>query len=318
MSEAQPSAASSHDSLAVPDASAALRVEQAKPVTYSDSTPVHRVGSDWPFLIGLALLALFYLGMIVAMLLADALYASPGDLWSAIKSPEIQYAARLSLFSSIMTTILSLWVAIPIGYLMSRFSFPCKSLLDALLDIPIVLPPLVVGLSLLILFRTVPGSAAEGLFARVSEFFTGRPVWITYAVPAVILAQFMVAAAFAVRTMRTAFDEITPRKEQVALTLGCTRSQAFWLVVLPEARRGIIAAATLTWARSIGEFGPILVFAGATRNKTEVLPTTVFLELSVGNLEAAVSVSLLMVLMALVVLVVVRVLGRTDPLSRFN
>src|SRR5262249_34492503 len=158
------------------------------------------------------------------------------------------------------------------GYLLSRYPFPGKWLVDAVLDIPIVLPPLVIGLSLLILFQTPPGQALEGWLRRR----TG--VQITYAVPSVILAQFAVACAFAVRTLRVTFDQINPRREQVALTLGCSRSQAFWLVVLPEAHRGIITAATLAWARALGEFGPILVFSGATRLKTEVLSTTVFLE----------------------------------------
>jgi molybdate transport system permease protein len=108
------------------------------------------------------------------------------------------------------------------------------------------------------------------------------------------------------------FDQISPRHEQVAFTLGCSRAQAFWRVVLPEARRGLVTAATLAWARALGEFGPILVFSGATRLHTEVLPTTVFLELSVGNLEAAVAVSLLMVAAAVVVLVIVRVYGMED------
>jgi molybdate transport system permease protein len=139
---------------------------------------------------------------------------------------------------------------------------------------------------------------------------------ITYAVPSVILAQFAVAAAFAVRTMRVTFDQLNPRSEQVALTLGCSRSQAFFMVVLPEARRGMLTAATLAWARSLGEFGPILVFSGATRMRTEVLPTTVFLELSVGRIEAAVAVSLLMVACALVVLVIVRVFGSADTFGK--
>jgi molybdate transport system permease protein len=95
----------------------------------------------------------------------------------------------------------------------------------------------------------------------------------------------------------------------VARTLGCTRGQAFWRVVLPEARGGMITAATVAWARALGEFGPILVFAGATRMRTEVLSTTIFLELSVGNLEAAVAVSLLMVLAAVLVLVILRWAG---------
>jgi molybdate transport system permease protein len=143
-----------------------------------------------------------------------------------------------------------------------------------------------------------------------------RFVPVTYAVPSVILAQFMVAAAFAVRTMKATFDQISPRHEQVALTLGCTRSQAFWMVVLPEARRGLLTAATLAWARSLGEFGPILVFSGATRMKTEVLSTTVFLELSVGNLEAAVAVSLLMVAAAVLVLRLIRTKGSESSFNR--
>jgi molybdate transport system permease protein len=132
---------------------------------------------------------------------------------------------------------------------------------------------------------------------------------VSFAIPSIILAQFAVACAFAVRTMRVTFDQITPRQEQVALTLGCSRSQAFWLVVLPEARRGLVTAATLAWARALGEFGPILVFSGATPRHTEVLSTSVFLELSVGRLEAAVAVSLLMVAAAAVVLAIVRVYG---------
>src|SRR5207248_9205998 len=94
-----------------------------------------------------------------------------------------------------------------------------------------------------------------------------------------------------------------------AMTLGCTKAQAFWRVALPEARRGVITAGTLAWARALGEFGPILVFSGATRLRTEVLSTTVFLELSVGHLQAAVAVSLLMVLAAALVLLIVRVYG---------
>jgi molybdate transport system permease protein len=123
------------------------------------------------------------------------------------------------------------------------------------------------------------------------------------------LAQFAVSAAYAVRTMKVTFEQISPRTEDVARTLGCSRAGAFWRVTLPEAWRGILTAGTLTWARALGEFGPILVFAGATRMKTEVLSTTVFLELSVGNLEASLAVSLLMIVVAVSVLTVVRTFG---------
>jgi molybdate transport system permease protein len=130
-----------------------------------------------------------------------------------------------------------------------------------------------------------------------------------FEVPAVVLAQFMVACAFAVRTMRVSFDQIPVRFEQVALTLGCNRSQAFWLVVFPQSRRGLLAAGTLAWARSLGEFGPILVFAGSTRMRTEVLPTSVYLEMQSGDLKGMLSVSILMIALSAAVLILARALG---------
>lgn len=286
------------------------------PAPESMSQPADRkVGSDRVFISTFIGLSALYILLIAAMLIADAGFVTLDDFKSALASREIRYAIKLSLISCTLTAILSLWIAIPIGYLMSRYPFPGKNLMDAILDIPIVLPPLVIGLSLLILFQTGLGQSLEQLFQFLALEIFGIRTGITYQVPAVILAQFMVACAFAVRTMRTTFDQINPRQEQVARTLGGTRSQAFWMVVLPQARRGVLTAGTLAWSRALGEFGPILVFAGATRMHTEVLPTTIFLELSIGNIEAAVAVSMLMVLAALVVLVVVRMFGN-QPIAR--
>jgi molybdate transport system permease protein len=254
-------------------------------------------GSDAPFYVSLSLLGGLYVALIVAMLAADALYTSPFHLIQALRTPEIRFATVLTLITCSVSALLSLLVAVPLGYLLSRTRFWGKGVVDTLLDVPIVLPPLVIGLSLLILFQTPPGQALQ------------RFVPVTYAVPSVVLAQFSVAAAFAVRTMRVTFDQISPRTEQVALTLGCSRAQAFWLVAVPESRRGLLTAGTLAWARSLGEFGPILIFSGATRMRTEVLSTTVYLELSVGRLEASLAVSLLMVGVAVAVLVITRLFG---------
>jgi molybdate transport system permease protein len=253
--------------------------------------------SDVLFIAGLGTCLGSYVVLILGLLLALGSFTTPAHLVAAMASPEIRYAFHLSLISCTLSTLLSLWIAIPGGYLLSRFRFRGRSLVDAVLDIPIVLPPLVIGLALLILFQMPPGRAIE------------RLIPVTFAVPSVVLAQFTVACAFAVRTMRVTFDQISPRSEQVAMTLGCSRSQAFWMVVFPEARRGLLTAATLAWSRALGEFGPILIFSGATRMRTEVLPTSVFLELSVGNIEAAAAVSLIMVIAALAVLLLARLFG---------
>ena len=237
----------------------------------------------------------FYVVMILLMVLADFAYTDLESLKRTLSEPEIQYSLKLSLLSCTLSTLMSLVVAVPIGYIMSRFTFRGQSVVDAILDIPIVLPPLVVGISLLVLFNYPP-------FHWLSR-------WVVFEVPAVVLAQFMVACAFAVRTMRVSFDQIPVRFEQVALTLGCNRSQAFWLVVFPQSRRGLLSAGTLAWARSLGEFGPILVFAGSTRMRTEVLPTSVYLEMQSGDLKGMLSVSILMIALSAAVLILARALG---------
>jgi molybdate transport system permease protein len=224
-------------------------------------------------------------------------------------------------------------------------------LVDTLLDIPILLPPLIVGLSLLILFNRISPSACCGMLAGgaliaaiwgvarkgneiIIRFLLGSAVLfgllclvfcgsersledivsevgfpMTFHPLGVVLAQFPVAAAFAVRTMKTTFDQISPRYEEVAMTLGCNRGQALLRVVLPLAGRGIVAAGTMAWARALGEFGPILIFAGATRGRTEVLATSVFLEINIGNLPGAAALSLLMILLAVSTLLIVRYLA---------
>lgn len=269
--------------------------------------------SDSLFLVCIGILAGAYALLIVLLLVADSAYMLRGSGWreivfenpllQALAREEIRHSILLSLLSCTLAAVMSLFVAVPSGWILSRFRFRGRNLLDAIFDIPIVLPPLVVGLSLLILFQFWP------LTAQIPVIGKSLNELVVYQVPAVVIAQFVVAAAFAVRIMKATFDEVDPRCEEVALTLGCSRAQSFLRVALPESRKGILTAFTLAWARALGEFGPLLVFAGATRNKTEVLSTTIFLELSIGDLEAAVAVSLIMVFAAVVVLLIARIWG---------
>jgi molybdate transport system permease protein len=269
--------------------------------------PPHKVRSDFPFYSAILGISGMYLLLIVGMLGADLWYAvtevTAEEFRALLNTEDIRDSVELTLITCTISALLSILVAVPAGYLLSRYQFFGKTFVDAILDVPIVLPPLVVGLSLLILFNKMPPWNGPSFEDMLGGNFT-------YNVPAVILAQFTVACAFAVRTMRNTFDQISPRAEQVALTLGCNRGRAFCSIVVPEAWRGISTAGTLAWTRAMGEFGPILVFAGAIRGKTEVLSSTVFLEISIGNLEGAVIVSLMMVTIAIAVLVAVRVWDR--------
>ena len=190
--------------------------------------------SDAAFYTAMAVIGATYVLLIVALLAADAAFMVRRTVEAAAESPhpwatalaanpiltalgdrKIQYSIWLTMISCTLSAVLSVFVAVPLGYLMARHRFFGRQVVDAILDIPIVLPPLVVGLSLLILFQFPPFR----WFARS----------IVYQVPAVILAQFSVACAFSVRTMKATFEHIDPRCEQVALSLGCTALAGFRL-----------------------------------------------------------------------------------------
>ena len=276
-----------------------------------------------------------YLALIVAMVVADFQFVNWQDIQKLFADPQVRFSIWLSLISCTIAAILSMWVAIPSGYVLARLGkdsinnrfrqkplvrktlLGLRYLVDTILDIPIVLPPLVVGISLLILFQS---SAGRWLDSVTGQFFAlvGFPEisGITYQIPAIIIAQFTVAAAFAIRTMRDTFEQIDGRAEQVAKTLGASQYQSFSQVALPQARLGCVAAFTLAWARSLGEFGPILIFAGTTRMKTEVLPTTVYLNFQIGNLRGAVAASLILLSLAIFVLVLTRLVGLLGQNSR--
>lgn len=211
----------------------------------------------------------------------------------------LRYATILSFVTSTVTVILAMLVGIPTAYILSRRRFWGLTVIDTILDIPIVLPPLVIGVSLLIFFQTDLGR-------WINRAFPGE---LVFQPAGIVLAQFTVACAFGIRTLKATFEQIDPRIEAVARTLGATKGQAFFRLTLPMSRDGIMAAGVMTWARAIGEFGPILIFCGTTKMRTEVLPTSVFLEFQVGNLQAALAVSMFMILISVVTLLVFKKLG---------
>ena len=234
-------------------------------------------------------LALF-LAAVLALVVADLLYTDMDTFLGLFRSKEVLAAIRLTAITSLLTLVLVVLVSVPAGYALSRYRFPGHTLADTVVDLPIVLPPVVVGISLLVFFTTAPGRWIEGMGFR------------PHSIAAIVLCQFFVSASYAIRSAKAAFDTVDRDLEHVALTLGCTRAQAFRKVALPIARDGLIAGAIMAWARAVGVFGPLMVFVGSIRMKTEVLPTTIYLELTIGRIEVALAVALLMMVMAAVAL----------------
>ena len=252
--------------------------------------------TDRRFVIVLLGLAVGFSTILLMMVCANAWVAasSRAAVRGTLLRTEIRQAIWLSVGTSLLSTVISLWVGTGIAYLVSRHQFFGRRAVDLLMDLPVFLPPLVIGMSLLILFRQTPLVVLDDW------------VQIAFEVPAIILAQSIVGIAFVYRTMKATFDQQTGRAEQIAATLGATRWQTFSWVTIPASKQGLLAAAAMAWARAFGEFGPVLVFAGSFRGRTEVLPISIYLELNSGNVAGAATISLLMIAIAAIVLLLAR------------
>lgn len=244
----------------------------------------------------LALLTIFFVGIVVSMLS----YTNWNTFIAALLSQEILFAIRLSIATATIAAIISMLIAIPVAYAISQAEFPGKDIVDSLLDLPIVISPIALGACLLVFFNTPIGA---GIDDNIMKF--------VFAVPGIILAQITVISALAIRLLKSTFDSIDPRYEQVGRTLGYSKPEVFLRVTLPLAKDGLIASGILTWARAIGEFGATVTLAGATAMKTETLSIAIFLSLASADVEKAIAVIFVLVAIAAVALLTIRkIIGR--------
>jgi molybdate transport system permease protein len=241
----------------------------------------------------LVILTLFFVIIIVSLLT----YTDWATIGSALFSEETIFAVKLSLITAAITTVLAILIAIPVAYAISKNNFPGKNLVDSLLDLPIVISPIAIGAALLVFFNTPLGSAINN---NVLQF--------VFSVPGIVLAQFTIVSALAIRLLKSTFDSIDFRYEQVSRTLGCSKPEAFVRVILPLARDGLIAAGILTFARATGEFGATVTLAGATAMKTETLPIAISLSLSSADIGKAVALIFILVVISLIALLLIRLI----------
>lgn len=252
-------------------------------------------GLDCLAAVPLALILLLVAGVLAAL----ALRLSWGELLTAFRSPETRFALWLSLWTSAAALAAGVALGLPAAYLLARRSFPGQAVVDTLLDIPMVMPPLVAGLGLLFLFGR----------RMLGEPLAAMGIELLFSPAGVVLAQAFVAATVMVRMGKAAFTAADPGLGDAARTLGATPWGVFWSVDLPLAARGLLAGAVLAWARALGEFGATLLLAGATRLRTETLPMAVFLNIATGETGVAVACALILLAVASALLLVLRGLG---------
>ncbi|WP_097868332.1 ABC transporter permease [Streptomyces sp. rh34] len=252
-------------------------------------------GAGAPLLLTVpALLAVVFLMLPLAGILVRT---SWGELGAHLTAEATTEALRLSLLVSLWALGLSLLLGVPLAWLLARVPFPGKASLRSLVLLPMVLPPTVGGVALLLAFgrRGLLGPWLEDTFGVTLPFHTSGAV----------LAATFVAMPFLVISLEGALGGLRPRYEETAASLGASPVRVFLTVTLPMVAPGLIAGAALTWARALGEFGATITFAGNLPGTTQTLPLQVYLLLQ-DSPEAATSVSLLLLAIAMTVLIALR------------
>jgi molybdate transport system permease protein len=241
-----------------------------------------------------------FLALPVATLLGRAV--GGGVLAETARSTVILEALRLSLVTTAVSLVVTLLIGTPLAFLLARRRFPGAALVEVAIDLPLVLPPSVAGLALLLVF------GRRGLFGAS---FDAAGFAIPFTVVAVILAQVFVSAPFYIRSARAGFASVPRDLEDAARVDGATEWDVFRYVTAPLARPALAAGLVMSWARSLGEFGATILFAGNVAGRTQTLPLVVYAEFQAGDLDAAIAAATILVLAAMGVLVAVR-LARRD------
>lgn len=244
-------------------------------------------------LLGASLVALLALP-----LLALALATSPDELRAGVAHPLFAPALWLSLRTTALSLALTLTLGTPLAWWLARTTQPAAHVISVLVALPVVIPPAVIGVALLQTF------GRQGLLGPT---LAGLGISVPFTESAVVLAQLVVSAPFYVQAAAAAFRKVSPATLVVARTLGASPAVTVVRVALPIALPGLVAGASLAWARALGEFGATLLFAGNGAGTTQTLPLAIFTALE-SDVRLAVVLSLVLAAVGAALLAAVRLL----------
>ncbi|MFG2044628.1 ABC transporter permease [Dactylosporangium sp. NPDC048998] len=249
-----------------------------------------------------AALGLLFLVLPLAGLLIRAPWTT---LPQRLTDPGVLTALRLSLQCATLATLLCLALGVPLAWLLARVDFPGRRLIRALITVPLVLPPVVGGIALLLVF------GRRGLLGAWLDRTVG--VTLPFTTTGVVIAEAFVAMPFLIIAVEGALRGADRRYEEAAATLGAGRWTTFTHVTLPLVAPGIAAGAVLGWARALGEFGATITFAGNYPGITQTMPLAVYQTMEGGDLDGAVVLSLVLLTVSVAILAGLRDRWITAP-----
>jgi molybdate transport system permease protein len=221
---------------------------------------------------------------------------SPPELIRRLREPPVLDALRLSLVTSVGATAAVVAAGLPVAYVLATREFPGKRAVEALIDLPMVLPPTVAGVALLTAF---------GRFGLAGQALGGLGISLPFTTLGVVVAQAFVAAPFFVSAARAGFTEVDRKYLDAAATLRAPPGLTLVRVLVPLAGPALLAGAATSWARALGEFGATITFAGNMPGVTQTMPLAVYLALQT-DLDAAIALSVLLLLFSLTILLAIR------------
>jgi sulfate/thiosulfate transport system permease protein len=268
---------------------------------------VHRFGVQK---LGLRLVALAYLAVILVGPLAIVFWRTFEDgfapAWDALTTPETINAFKLTLIITAIAVPVNTVFGIVCALAIVRRRFPGKGLLNAFIDLPLALSPVVVGLALFLLYGT------DGWFG---SWLDEHGIQVLFALPAMIIATIFVSLPFVAREVVPTLREIGDEQEEAARTLGASGWQTFWRITLPSIRWAVVYGVILTTARCLGEYGAVAVVSGRLQGQTETATLRVQERWESFDLAGAYAISIVLALMAIVVLVAMTVIRPKEELS---
>lgn len=254
--------------------------------------------SDKMVILILGLLVLTYFLFIALPIIGIFLKIEPGQVNAQLHNAAIIDAIELSLFTSGTATLIAFVLTVPTAYFMTTRNFPGKSILDTLMDLPIVLPPAVAGIVLLYAFA--PKGLLGPIFNRLGLIIPGSTI-------AVIIAETFVASPFLLRSAKIGFENMDKDVINSAKMLSGSRLRVFFTITFPLSIRAIISGTMMTWARAMGEFGATLMFAGNLPGITQTMPLAIYV-LLYSNPFGGVMLAIILIIISFSILIIIKLL----------
>ena len=248
-------------------------------------------------------ISFFYIGLLIILpvlaITVEAFRGGVSNLWQNIVQPQAYHALILTFTIAVMMTIMNMITGTMTAWVLVRYHFPLKNLINAMIDLPFAIPTVVTGVMLVLLY------GQQGFIGR---FLEGHGIQIIFEKPGIMLALLYVSFPFVVRTVQPVLLEMEPDMEEAARTLGAAPSRIFIRIVLPTLIPAIITGAALSFARAMGEFGSIAIVAGNIPYKTQVASVYIYGELESNNPQGAMGLSVVLLLCSLFILVFLNII----------